>query len=459
MTFFCNGSDLNRLIADISNMKIKYEGVNNSFYHIWGPGTKFKNLKKIQAAVRKVEDEFRISECDISNSIQSMQPEIDLKNLAPVVRNFIEIIVDFMHYSYHYATEKDMIQAILRNCPLILGEKNVDGLLPIQCYVRGHSPCMKSFAERGRELGIGGSDARGGLLTLMEKGPNQGRNLLQTISFQRDVIVLKSLLESEPPLFEKQDIKRYHLLKYSIMDFRPEMNEKSTKLARLLIRMDSSSLHYLDDHGNRPIFYCSKDPNLMRVMIQSSIKSYPSDEAIGGLFSPHESGECIIEYILKKMYNDLDQIFEKPDEFENEALTEQGRNELAWDMIEETLYPFDDVPILHKTIEKCPQYIQKVLERFPDSVHVRDGKKRLPIHTALETGLPWSTLVPILHANNQYLQVRDPFTKWPPFVVAAATGVSCDLRTIYYILRRNPEHMEVIQNVFGSHQRTKKRKF
>lgn len=450
---------MNRLIAEISNMKIKYEGVNNSFYHIWGPGTKFRNLKKIQAAVRKVEEEFRISECLLDDSIQLMRPENGVKNLAPVVRNFIEIIVDFMHYSYHYVTEMDMIEAILRNCPLILGEKNDDGLLPIQCYVRGHSPCMKSLAERGRELGIGGSDARGGLLTLMENGPHQGRNLLQTIAFQRDVIVLKSLLESEPPLFEKQDIKRYRLLKYSIMDFRPEMNEKSTKLARLLIRMDSSCLYYLDDLGNRPIFYCSKDPNLMRVIIQSSIKSDPSDETIGGLFSLHESGEYVIEYILNKMYNDLDQIFELPDAFENEALTEQGRSELAWDMIEETLYPFDNVPILQKMIEKCPQYIQKVLERFPDSVHVRDGKKRLPIHTALEAGLPWSTLVPILHANNQHLQVRDPFTKWPPFVLAAATSLSCDLRTIYYLLRRNPAHIEVNGQSSVSKHRTKKRKF
>ena len=60
----------------------------------------------------------------------------------------------------------------------------------------------------------------------------------------------------------------------------------------------------------------------------------------------------------------------------------------------------------------------------------------------------------VTYANKDQLKDVDPVTKRPPFVLAALndTGTaSCDLSTIYYLLREHPEHIKVFR-------RNKKRK-
>ena len=47
-----------------------------------------------------------------------------------------------------------------------------------------------------------------------------------------------------------------------------------------------------------------------------------------------------------------------------------------------------------------------------------------------------------MSATQHYLDDVDPVTGWPPFALAG----KCDLRTIYTLLRKNPEHVEMTKD-------------
>ena len=121
--------------------------------------------------------------------------------------------------------------------------------------------------------------------------------------------------------------------------------------------------------------------------------------------------------------------------------------EKIWDCIERALLKhkeLNDLPciLVHQTIQHTPEYCSEVIKRFPQSVHLRNKNNRLPIHVALEKGMGWSLeLAYLLNASQEYLKEVDPVTNLPPFVLAGM-GESCDLRTIYDLLRKHPEHVE-----------------
>ena len=48
----------------------------------------------------------------------------------------------------------------------------------------------------------------------------------------------------------------------------------------------------------------------------------------------------------------------------------------------------------------------------------------------------------LISASCPYLNVVDPVTKWPLFALAG----KCDLKTIYTLLRKNPEHIEMTED-------------
>lgn len=67
-----------------------------------------------------------------------------------------------------------------------------------------------------------------------------------------------------------------------------------------------------------------------------------------------------------------------------------------------------------------------------------DSKKRLPLHTACESGLHWRVGTEILvNSNIQALREADPVTKLLPFALAATCERS-DLNNIYNMLRFDP---------------------
>ena len=85
---------------------------------------------------------------------------------------------------------------------------------------------------------------------------------------------------------------------------------------------------------------------------------------------------------------------------------------------------------------------------FPDSVYECDPcDSRLPVHIAVERGMKWSMeLILLMNATQQYLKYVDPVTKLPVFALAGMSDDSCDLRTIYHLLRKNPEQIDVLKD-------------
>ena len=172
-------------------------------------------------------------------------------------------------------------------------------------------------------------------------------------------------------------------------------------------------------------------------LLHRAIVENPSNPTVGGLFAKVKFNNCS-DLVLNR-------------------LVKRYGEERTWDCIEKALSSFPNLTILHQTIKCAPQHYLMAMSKFPDSMLVRDANNRLPIHVALECGMPWThLLVSIINANRSHLKDIDPITKWPPFVLAGLDDEkSCDLRTIYYLLRKNPEHVELI---FNGGSKCKKRK-
>ena len=160
----------------------------------------------------------------------------------------------------------------------------------------------------------------------------------------------------------------------------------------------------------------------------------------------------VIQYLLQHSDEVIDSLLTKVANSDKGLIIERwvhrwGRQDV-WNCIESALSTskkLDSLPILHKVIEHTPKHCSEVINRFPNSVHVRDPNNynRLPIHVALTTGMKFSIeLTCIINSSQEHLNEVDPVTKWPPFVLAAM-GTSCDLITIYRMLQSHPDHVEM----------------
>ncbi len=111
--------------------------------------------------------------------------------------------------------------------------------------------------------------------------------------------------------------------------------------------------------------------------------------------------------------------------------------------IHEVIPPSDDQPILHDVIRLSPKHFSLFWKYYPDAVHLRDNKGRLPLHIALQRAAKWSQpLLSLILANDPIdRHETDPVTGLCPFM-SAASGRSNDLNVIYYLLRRDPSVWE-----------------
>ncbi len=153
--------------------------------------------------------------------------------------------------------------------------------------------------------------------------------------------------------------------------------------------------------------------NLLLKILKRAVSYKPSCPTIGGLY--HEVKELNEgEFVLSK-------------------LVEKFGTDGVWDCIERALtsinFRDDEYPsIVNQTITCAPQYLNKVLMRFPDAFHERDEDNRLPINVALDNGIEWDNNL-MIHVNQFHLKDRDPRSTLPLFALAAREP-SCDLRTI-----------------------------
>jgi hypothetical protein len=358
-----------------------------------------------------------------------------VSQLLSAQKRFVKQIDNYMHLMNYNVDGIETLKTIAETCPEFLATTDPQGNLPIHCpQVYGESLYSKTFvpllANIGRRYGVGGEDARGGLLV------KNGRsyNVLQCLTDCPSTAVFDALRNAEPPLFYQEDVQNYHLLHEAVSD-------QNTELVKYMADVDPSCLYHYDHSGNIPIHYICSSGNesqhgnhdehqckgkfIAEWLLQKAVSQDTSNPTIGGLFTTEEQNEY--DLVLNCLINRF------------------GETD-AWDCIERALSSFDNLPILHQVIQHAPQHCATVMRRFPDSVVVRDCNNRLPIHVALDNGMNWSTeLVAIINSNRQQLKEVDPVTKWPPFALAGKDG-NCDLRTIYHLIRKNPEHVELADN-------------
>ena len=337
---------------------------------------------------------------------------------------FLSEIDYYLHQESTFAVEDNIetVSTIVQTCPEFLATGDENEWLPIIYAAKEASGSahkyLKLFADIGIQYSIGGDESRGGMFISRDDAFG-----CTPLHFIQDPKVFISLQKHDPPLFYKEDIRKCALLHNAVQ-------MESFDLVKYICNLDPSCLNQKDG-DNFPIHWAlygevnRVNLNTIQYLLQQSVLFNISNETIAGLFTrfPHSNGLCL-ERLVKKW----------------------GRN-AAWDCIEKAFSinnNIDKMPILHQTIRYAPQYCSDVISRFPSSVHLRDvnHNNRLPIHVALETGMKFSLELEYLIAlSHEYLREMDPVTKWPPFVLAAM-GESCDLRTIYSLLHKFPEHVE-----------------
>jgi hypothetical protein len=337
---------------------------------------------------------------------------------------FVNQIDQYMHRREHDVNEVETVRVIIEACPEFLTTKNGSGKLPIFSSAHDYpssSIFVPLLAKAGHQHGIGGLNGRGGLLM----DDSRGFNTLQYLTSNPSADTFKALMSTEPPLFQKQDVRDHQLLHFAVV-------HKQIENVKLMIELDASCIYHCNGQNQIPICHSYFAPavidketkirelEIVRYLLQTAIKYDAHHPSIGGLFRAGTDNEgLVLSSIISKF----------------------GRRD-TWDCIEQALSRFDNLPILHQTILHAPQHCITVMTHFPDSVFLRDKRNRLPIHVALASGMSWSSnLVAIINANRPHLKDRDPLTGWPPFTLAAMEP-SCGLKTAYYLLMKNPEQAE-----------------
>ena len=336
----------------------------------------------------------------------------------------VEKLDKYMHALHHRVDEIDVVKSIIETCPEFLATEGNDGFkaLPIRFFACSTNEevvltLVPLLAEVGRKHGIGGEEERGGLLVKT----SNGLNTLQRLAFRESSDIMEVLKNANPPLLLKEDVCNYGLLNLAAA-------RKSFEMIRYMVKLDPSSLYYNHRKWCIPLYIAccyKKKKDCLKVveyLIHKAASYDTSNVTIGGLFyKGTESGKLILDCMIKKY----------------------GKDD-TWSCIKQAL-SFTDIPILHKIIQHSPQNFQHAMTHFPNSILVRDSENRLPIHVALECGMKWGPdIVFMVHANKGHLKHVDPVTKWPAFVLAALDKEtsSCDLSTIFFLLREHPEHAE-----------------
>ena len=375
-------------------------------------------IEKASKLLRKLVDLKKNTNVELPEEIST-----GVDNLLRAQQKFLEGIDDYLHQPSNYTNEDNIetVTEIVQTCPDLLAIKDKFGQLP--CYIASRIRSSSAnrylllFADIGCQHNIGGEENRGGLLI---KSNDQHFNPLQHI---RDPSVFDALQKHNPPLLHIKDVRRNILLHVAVRNF-------SLNLVKYFCNLNPSCLYQKLGGSNKLPIHCAieREKNdgghdIVQYLLQQSVLYSVSNRTIGGLFTKMPNSDRLV----------LD------------ALVKKWGREKAWDCIERAISTYKDlneIPILHQTITHAPQYFTDVINRFPNSSYVRNNRNRLPIHVALERGMKFSfELTYLMKGSHEDLREVDPVTKWPPFVLAAM-GTSCDLRTIYGLLREYPEHVE-----------------
>lgn len=369
-----------------------------------------------------------------------------MDELIEAHQDFVATIDNLLHSRNTYMDIRNMntIETIIETCPELLATKcERNGFLPIHVAAKYCNTNNKTemfvplLTDIGMQYAVGGIKSRGGLLV------QSGRfdtNALQLLARRQENSknVFKVLKNAKPePLFVKEDICDFGLLYYVIegLIHRRVSFDSTIKMLDYIIDLNKDSLffRYHSPDGTPLSFLVLEEFHnqsnnvrlkLVEYLLARAIRSRPSCLSIGGLFHM-VNGKFVLARLIEQL----------------------GKHEI-WDCIGHVLtnIPFTNGNgvrmILHQTIKYTPQYIGKAYERYPDSLYQRDKDNRLPIHIALDRGMKWCpALVAMLQVNQLHRKELDPVTKLP-LLALAAKEPSCDLKTIHYLLRKNPRCVE-----------------
>ena len=330
---------------------------------------------------------------------------------------YVQFVLGLDSYIYkkkRKASEVETVQLVIDCFPELLSAKDSRGNLPIHIAVEekesSSSIYIPLLAKAGyndeSHCGLSGRDRRGGLLV---KGQSPMLPL-QTIAMNGDIRIMHELQNANPPLFDKSDINDHLLVHGSVY-------HGNLQMVKWLLDIDPSIL-YNDECGSLPIHFANTF-EMSTLLLKTAIEYNPHHNSIGGLFAKNDEGLLTINYMVMT-----------------------HGSEKTWHWIEQTLCKYDTLPILHRAVQYTPMHVNNFITSFPHSCFLRDETNRLPIHYALEHGMKWSAvLVSMMNANYQHLCDNDPVTELSPSALAASSPC-CDLRTINYLLRMFPRHLE-----------------
>ena len=302
----------------------------------------------------------------------------DFKNAQ---EEFILSIDKYMHrYSWdRFETEIKIDETIVKACPEFLASRNEDHELPIHC-ASGDIDSELEFVPMLAKYGVKNNDIGNRISRggLLETFNESEKNVLQVI---KNVKTFQSLANMDPPPFLPEDVLGQDLL-----------------------------------------HYCSDNADIIKFLVGKAIKFDPSHSSIGGLFSRNNGG-----------------IFSNGDMF---AIERFQNIDVIFKAVAQVMSHHEHIPILHKVIEHTPQFVDRIITFCPHATTTRDENGRLPIHISFESGMKTSLgLAAIMSASAEHLGALDPVTKFCPSALAALNP-SCDLDTIYRLLRTHPSHVD-----------------
>jgi len=349
-------------------------------------------------------------------------PPCLLEDAMKMVQDLSTKAGEYLHNLPHVTKppSEDEVRAVIKTFPESLSHINSKGRLPIHSAVWDIKslPFVPLLVEEGVKLKVCGEGKRGGLLVVDPSPANTNRNnVLQLLVNLQDTIgetssdsvnldVLKRLRESN--LLCKEDIRQYHLLRFSCC---PTSNARF----EYLVDWDPEALK---DHNNRgyPLLHTAAGYTVIDhfvMALKAGMKHFP--EELGCLFHKHSDGESACEL----------------------AIDEHGKDETL-KIIQDHILETNNHPILHHVIQNAAQYMNDFVTRYPSAISLRDEKHRTLHHVALSSGASLRSEPVLLSSmTDKKLEEKDPVTDLYPFAIAASAETP-DLRTVYYLLRRNP---------------------
>ncbi len=179
-------------------------------------------------------------------------PEVIQKcvdNVLDAQKKLVKQIDEYLHSKKRGLEEFNVVSSIIETCPEFLATKSDDEYesLPVRrfAYSKNEEAVVKYvplLAEVGRKHGVGGEEARGGLLVKNARG----YYALRALTGQKSSNVMQALRNADPPLLLKEDVRDHLLLNGAVAN-------ESLEMVKYLVKLDPSCLYYDHDEYGVPL--------------------------------------------------------------------------------------------------------------------------------------------------------------------------------------------------------------